>query len=93
MILRDCPRCGRVNVQGNVYLEKSDKTFKALETGAIALFGAVVAGPVGLLAGLAAGKKGMDALVKNRDSNGRVQYLFHCPNPNCNHEWKDWVHE
>ena len=64
MILRDCPRCGRVNVQGNVYLEKGDKIFKAAEIGGAALLGACIAGPVGLLAGLAAGKKGMDALVK-----------------------------
>ncbi|MBP3316900.1 MAG: hypothetical protein J6L01_00225 [Alistipes sp.] len=66
---------------------------KAIDTALFATLGAVVAGPIGFMAGLAGGKKGMDALVKDRDSDGRVKYRFHCPNPSCNHEWTDWVHE
>ena len=44
MILRDCPRCGRTNVQGQVYLDKTDKTMKAIDTALFATLGAVVAG-------------------------------------------------
>ncbi len=93
MILRDCPRCRRVNVQGVVDYDKDDKKAMNIETAIFAVAGALIAGPFGGIVGGSLANKGMKELVKKKNSEGKVLYHFTCPNPSCKHEWTDWAKE
>ena len=81
----DCPECGRENVVGYRKLESADKTVKAAEAGILTAAGALMAGPLGALAGFAIGKWVGDKLV---DSNSRIEFTFRCPR--CGHEFTRW---
>ena len=93
MILRDCPRCRRTNVQGVVDYDKDDKTMVGVETVAGTILGALIAGPFGAVLGGSLFNKGTKELVKRRNEDGRILYHFTCPNPSCKHEWTDWAKE
>ena len=92
MILRDCPRCKRANVQGRIYQDKDDKIAKGVIRGGLTIATALI-NPLLGVATYMASSKGADAIAKHRDSDGKVKYRFNCPNPSCNYEWFVWIME
>lgn len=88
----DCPKCGRKNVEGRVYRDEETKVLTGIETVCGTIGGFLIGGPVGALVGGTLIKKGFDVISKDR-SNGKVLYLFTCPNPSCKHEWKEYIVE
>lgn len=88
----DCPKCGRKNVEGRVYRDEGAKVLIGIETVCGTIGGFLIGGPVGAMVGGTLMKKGFDVISKDR-SDGKVLYLFTCPNPNCKHEWKEYIVE
>lgn len=83
--LYDCPNCGRENVIGYHSEDNFTKGAKLVITGCTAIAGALIAGPLGFMAGLGGGKLGSDKL-SNMDE--RREYKFRCPR--CGHEFTRW---
>ena len=73
------------NVMGYHCEDNFTKGAKLFITGCTAVAGALIAGPLGFMAGLGGGKLGSDKLSNMDD---RRDYKFRCPR--CGHEFTRW---
>lgn len=83
----NCPniKCQHRNVIGYYIEEKDTKILKAGGIGYGALMGALLAGPIGLVAGITLGKVAGD---KIGNLSKEKKYVFKCPS--CGEEFTRW---